>query len=677
MENLLIDTPQGKKLMPVYNYIDFPYPKEHETTTCRKAGKENVTYYNLTATFDIETTTICNTETPYAFMYHWQAYINGNVIFGRTYEEFTKFIDRLTITLGTNKQKRIVIYCHNLAYEFQFIKDFTGIDQIFCKDRKKPMYYVTPNGIEFRCSYFLSNMSLAKFCENSEGVTFFKLENQFNYKKLRTPSTKLTHTEKEYCYNDVAGLAQCIDYLMRDDNLATIPLTNTGYVRREYRKAMNTKENRKMFENTRLTVFQYKLLKDMFRGGNTHANRYYANTIMTDVDSYDISSSYPACIMLDYFPMTAFKTEEITSIEQLESLCKTKCVIMRVRFTNVSAKTNVAVPYIPISHAKGINLDKAVNDNGRVLQYPETFEMSLNEIDLEIINNTYDIEHMDLIECYTAERGKIPIELRQTMLQFFDAKTQLKYVAEKQYEMMKSKNRLNSTYGMMVTDPCHSEMLYSETDHTWKEIKPDIAESLDKFYKSKSNFLPYQWGIYVTSHARRRLQQMVDIVSLDLLYTDTDSIKFIGDHKAQFNAMNEQILAQCNANDIRAYSESDGIKHYLGVWDCETKKGLYKEFITLGAKKYAVRKYNGKIELTVSGLSKEKGSKELKSLEEFKIGKVFKDSGRTTSYYNESKIKQIKIKNETITTASNIGIVDTTYTLGVTDEYAKLLNIAI
>lgn len=89
--------------------------------------------------------------------------------------------------------------------------------------------------------------------------------------------------------------------------------------------------------------------------------------------------------------------------------------------------------------------------------------------------------------------------------------------------------------------------------------------------------------------------------------------------------------------------------------------------------------------VTVSGLSKEKGAAELargNGLDDFKIGKIFINSGRTVSYFNERDVHTIKVvdcygKECEFTTASNIAIVDTTYTLGISDEYAAVLGSCI
>ena len=93
------------------------------------------------------------------------------------------------------------------------------------------------------------------------------------------------------------------------DDLLTIPMTNTGYVRRSYKKAClgNTKHKsadrknskkeyekgieyrKKYLYKSKLNLEQYHLLTQAFRGGNTHANMMYAGSIVKNVYSFDIS----------------------------------------------------------------------------------------------------------------------------------------------------------------------------------------------------------------------------------------------------------------------------------------------------------------------------------------------------------------------------------------------------
>ena len=97
---------------------------------------------------------------------------------------------------------------------------------------------------------------------------------------------------------------------------------------------------------------------------------------------------------------------------------------------------------------------------------------------------------------------------------------------------------------------------------------------------------------------------------------------------------------------------------------------------TLGAKKYVYRQ-DGQLHLTVSGLDKKKGAKYLESIggvPAFNKGVVFTDSGRTTSYYNYTdNITTMNRDGYEWSNASNIAIVDSEYTLGITDSMLSII----
>ena len=204
-----------------------------------------INYLGIPCAFDIETTNIYELDNegkikkeprPYAYMYHWQFCMGEDVFFGRTWEELTNFFDWISYHLQLNHNFRLPVYVHNLSYEFQFMRRFFYVTDGFYRDIRKPLKALLNDSIELRDSYALSNMSLEKFCKNTANVIHYKLVDTYDYSKLRTPATPLTEEEEAYCYNDVRGLAECIREYMQHDSLAKIPMTSTGFVRREYRK---------------------------------------------------------------------------------------------------------------------------------------------------------------------------------------------------------------------------------------------------------------------------------------------------------------------------------------------------------------------------------------------------------------------------------------------------------
>lgn len=670
------------------NIYDFPYNRLNYKTI---QGKRGVEYIDAVATFDIETSTIKDKAESLregkdcyeGYMYHWQMCIEGYVCFGRTWDEFSLFIGNLKRKYLLNKKRRLVVYCHNLSYEFHFLYKLFLMDEIFATNPHKVIKCIMENVIEFRCSYLLSNMSLSKFIENTPNTHHYKGINDLDYRKIFTPGDELTLRERGYCYNDVLGLYECIKEKLKEDTLVTIPLTSTGYVRRDCRSAMRTKRgNRKNFEETALTLEQYQRLKKAFRGGNTASNRYRTNMILNNVSSYDIASSYPYVMMSELFPIGKFI--EIDDVEEynINKYNSKYCTVGRYIFSNIRVNSNciIAIPYIPV--AKCEKLKNITNYNGRILN-GEYIEIYLTNIDFDIIKEQYIWDELYVEEFMASKRGKLPAELRNIIIKYYKDKTLLKNVSGKEYEYSKAKNLLNSIYGMIVTDLLHDE--YSFNNGDWEIINNHSEKYLNKYYKNRNNFLPYQWGVYVTAYARRNLQKIIDIIGYDVIYCDTDSVKYVGCYDSEIEEVNKKIIEDNNNQDIKysVYNPKINSDVYMGVWDKETyrdksnnKYESYSQFITVGAKKYAYT-LGTECHVTVAGLNKKRGGEELEKkggIKEFKIDTVFFNSGRTVAYYNNDDIHLIKVKDIEIKTASNIAIVDTTYTLGMTDTMMSILN---
>lgn len=212
-----------------YNWDEFP------TEVLKKGHKKraNKKYLKNYGAFDIETTNI--DELLQSVMYIWQFQIDSNTtIIGRTWEEFQQFFQQLNDKIPSDAM--YVVLVHNLSFEFQFLKSIIDFQEVKAMDKRK-ILTATSGKVEFRCTYLHSNMSLRKYLENM-GVEHQKTE--LDYKKRRYSDTPLTDEELEYCVNDVRGLHEAYGIEMEKDgdDLYTIPLTSTGYIRREAKEAL-------------------------------------------------------------------------------------------------------------------------------------------------------------------------------------------------------------------------------------------------------------------------------------------------------------------------------------------------------------------------------------------------------------------------------------------------------
>lgn len=650
---------------------------------CKESKKRGISYLEIPCAFDIETTNIyqrdisghiCKEPRPFAFMYHWQFCLDDQVCFGRTWEEFQLLIETLQKRMNLDEKHRLVIFVHNLPFETQFMHRFINITDGFFRAERKPLKLVVDNCIEFRCSYALSNMTLQKFCENERDVKHYKLSGDaYDYNKIRTSIDELSDYEKAYCYNDVRGLCECIKSRMQEDTLASMPMTSTGYVRRECRiEVKKNKKNRRNLIDSRLNEEEYTMLrKGCFRGGNTHANANYVNQVIKNPEGDDIKSSYPWNMLNIFNDYPVGKWFDITTRSFYNRDLTGYVYMITIRVKNLHYIGNTGIPYIAASKTKYIHDTNTVLDNGRI-RFCSLAEMTLTNIDFEIMNAEYRYDDLWIGKIKCCKAGNINKELRSCILKYFHAKCELDGVEDKAYEYMKSKNRLNGIYGMSVM--AIDQDLYKYVDGQYEKKEQTLYESLEQFYKSRNSFLRYDQGVFVTANARKQLQEMLWTVGEDVIYCDTDSIKFIGDHQWQFDKKNEEIRAQADASG--AYCDISDRRIYLGVWEHEGKQfPTYEEFKTLGAKKYVVKE-NEIYKSTIAGVNKKAGAAFFNEhgIDSFKIGTKIENSGHLVAYYNDDEIHKIVVNHVEMTSASNVALVDDTYTIGVTEDYIDLLE---
>lgn len=672
-----------------YNYKDFPYYMLNtKALNCKRKSKKVKQYIYDFATFDIETTTIDpgGDLPPYGFMYHWQMDVCGLVVTGRRWEEWIIFMHRLENIFSLDYQRRFVVYIHNEGFEFQFIKDildkeFEGYE-VFARARRQPIHVTTHTGIEFRCSYLLTNMTLDNACKNEHGVVHPKAAGDLDYRKIRTADTPLDNTEFGYCISDVVSLYELIKQKMYNekDNLESIPMTSTGYVRRECRKAcLKNPRYHDFIKKLELSVPVYTLLKEAGRGGNTHANRYYSGRVWQDCDSYDVVSSYPAQMLLQKFPMTKFTAYgNIDNVEELHKLLGEYACLFRISFINLKVRKETPMPYIPIS--KALEHSNVRLDNGRVLK-ASYLKMTITDIDYGIIKSEYRWEGIAIEDMHISKYAYLPEELRGAVMDFFIQKTKLKdeikheaneeQIAFLDYLYAKSKNRLNGIFGMCYTDPVRLTITVKNGE--WVQEEPDMETALHKNTTSRNNFLYYAWGVWITCWARLWLENLINATNSNggvCIYVDTDSSKCMNVDKKLVEQLNEDIMKK--ADELGAYYDLNGKRYYMGIYEHENDEPI-RSFKTLGAKKYCYEDKAG-FHITISGVEKVKGAKEMKSIDNFVPGFIFRDAGGLTSYYNDEELHYIEVEGCRMLTGSNIGMVDSTYELGITNEYAEVIG---
>ena len=670
-----------------------------EESKKRRKSQNKHRVLNVYTAFDIETSTVWTNEDHslfdvHSFMYVWQFQIEEYTVKGRTWPEFFILLDVLKTAIEQIREENklpvnplLVVWVHNLAYEWQWISGYYNFtnDEVFFRDVRKPIYCRMFDTFELRCSYIQTNMSLSALCKQT-GVKQKLSGQKYDYDKIRFPWTELTPFEEEYTTVDVESLVKAMKYRVSrgGDNLQTVPLTSTGYVRRECKEAL--KNQFLDMRELKPAEKEYRLLRKAFRGGNTHANRYYVNQIVDNVYSYDISSSYPTQQLTQLFPVKPFRwleinhrTAEKRMARVLQFIGLGYAVVATYQFKNLRLKNHrEPIPYISLSRCQAMGTDdmEMILDNGRILDAGYV-EISLTEIDLEIVLDQYAFDSIDVIECMVAQKDYLPASYRAVIQDYYNKKTALKGddTEDGKYIYMKSKNMLNAVYGMSATDPVHQDIFYKDGDYKVSGYEDFTQDELLKLLKNAS--FPYQWGVYTTALARKQLQSAIKLCGDRIVYCDTDSVKVIGN--IDISRLNEKLKAK--AIQSKAYADDmKGERHYIGMFEPD---GHYDQFITQGAKRYAYMT-DGHIGVTVAGVSKKVNEKtgipfaveELKSLDRFRVGMTWRKAGGTISVYNDADDFDYTdpATGKTIHITKNVAIVPSTYVMTYAKDYRLLLN---
>ena len=654
-------------------------------------------YLNDIITFDIECTSAWIDETgqiitykkcmgndywnnlqPLALCYLWQCSVNDTVYYGRELESFTKVLDALP------EGVKVIIWVHNLSYEFQFLCNIFTWNKVFARLAHKPMKATCKEYpfVEFRCSYMLTRLSLASW---GKQLGVHKAVGDLDYDKLRTPLTPLTDEELHYGEMDCLVLYAGIqDYVKKYKMQHRIPLTQTGTVRREVKDLLVKDKQyvRHMKKLVPKSPEEYKRLQNVFAGGYTHANQMYSGKLVDEyIEHYDFASSYPAVMFCEKYPMEAWYYNGNNRIPVNDDTFDHTAHIFYLQFTKIESISFNTY----IQQSRCICYNPKV-DNGRIL-YADALEIYCTEQDWITIRNNYRWDTLKVVRVWRSEKEYLPRPFLQYILELYGNKTSLKDVPGQEDLYMQSKQYINSLFGMMVTALIQSDVMFDGGEWNIKKLTAeDVQKKLNKLRdfhdKNRRYFLSYSWGCWVTAYARRNLWECMESCDHDILYCDTDSIFVRG--RQDFSWYNEKITEKirksCEYNnldfELTRPLTPEGKAKPLGIF---TKEPDCTQFKTLGAKRYVERRAtDNKLHLTVSGINKDAVELLNDNIDNFKDGFDFNMDAdcvhKKLSVYLDD-IPEVTYPDGYVSKYKyGINMRNTGYVLSITDEYKLLIK---
>lgn len=663
-------------------------------------AKKKVHYVEHLAAFDIETSSYMDEGVKKAVVYSYALAIDDTIYHARRADEFFSLLENIAADMNLSLDNRLVVYVHNEAYEWQFIKHYMTWDSAFAiASERRIARAVTTLGFEFRCSYILTNKPL-EVVGNDVGVK--KMVGDIDHTKIRNSITPLSDEEMGYIDNDVRILIEFERQALAQEGgtieqaLRSIPITITGYVRRHMRKvALADPYYQELISDLTLNEETYALARHSYQGGYTHANSTLMGQECGETVAVDLASSYPSSMLQFTYPMSTFHnmSYEFTP-EDLD-----KC-IGHVHFF-VSFVANEAVsryPFPYISRSKVISITDPVVDNGRVFSATRMC-LTMTDVDWQIFRRCYDVESIEIANVMVASADYLPAAITDSIVSMYGDKTALKGVAGQEVNYQNAKVNVNGVYGSVSMDPVRIEYEFNAEDGSFTANVPSIEEAISKYNKSRNRYLYYPWAAWVTAYSRYvLLMTMYDLIDagVTVMYCDTDSIYHKPTPKAQaiIDRVNNEVRERLSTamhyrwfyasdeevEDALAPKDTKGVRHHIGLFEVD---GHYDNFKTLGAKRYAVEK-DGEFKITVAGLSKKAASyiKEIGGMDAFVDGLTIpaEKSGRLTHTYSEETVRDMVtdyLGNTCLMEQHGyIHLEPSPYVLTVSDDYTRFVQSA-
>lgn len=610
-----------------------------------------------------------------------QVLFNGQYHFFRYPEELVKWYEKLYKELklypSQKFKKKLITFIHNASYDLSYLipyldqlPDFGYSNQGIIESPNKFLTYIR-GSLEFRCSYQLSGMSLAKWSKEM-GIEHKKQVGLYDYDAVLYPDSKLDEDSQKYDLYDVLSMKECLDKQLsyHNDTLISIPYTSTGYIRRTLRRSCNKEKyyRNEYFFNNRLNPELYDYMLKSYAGGMTHNNRYYRDMVIRINKTYnyingikirvknighrDFKSHYPTQMTCYTFPLGVpqliYKSDMgfPMSIEEILGFYPQFSSMSVIRFYKAKLKDRkISMPFMQFSKCYESEFDFKLLDNGRILNAEGEWVMYVDNLTLQILSEQYDLDY-EVIEVYRMLNKPLPDCIIRVIDKYFKGKSDKKNLVheltekfgkldpqtiEAEFELMQDKKGLNSIYGCTATNPLREQYELDENfgfvlTQSYKELE-SIEEGLTQYYKGRNNFLAYQVGVWVTARARYELYEYIKAIGYEkCLYCDTDSIFYIKDKET------EKAIEALNAEKRKTahfVTLDNGKREYYDEFtaepDCKAFKGLH-------SKCYGVVTSKG-LELTIAGVPartlidiNEKGEPVYYSREEELRGKVKNDT---------------------------------------------------
>lgn len=479
--------------------------------------RSKISYCDQPVFLDCETAWNHDSETPKCWIVSIQVLFDDHYHLFRKPEELMNWYLEKIEQMNLTNERRLITYIHNASYDLSYLAPYIQM-YLPDKDKRFGIYdgankIITYNQgcLEFKCSYLLSGVSLAKWSSDMN-IEHPKKIGLYDYNKILYQDSDLNENELEYDKLDVISMSECFkkQLQLHDDLITTVPLTSTGYSRRMLRKSCDNQYYRnEYFYDNRIDTHTLLFNVNSYAGGYTHNNRHKKSKVIIHprLKHRDFRSHYPTQIrkmlgpwgkadvyyhITDHEEYKSFHGHYI-NISDILKLSPEYTTISHIRFYDMSLKDRkISMPFMQVSKIfnshrilkdgdKEIVTDspaRIMKDNGRVLAMVNNddecgyFETYIDNYTLQIIKEQYNIRYK-VIEVVRIKNKPCPKEVADVIDKLFADKSNYKIIHKKclklygefdertieaAQKLMAAKKLLNAIYGVFATFPIREEM---------------------------------------------------------------------------------------------------------------------------------------------------------------------------------------------------------------------------
>lgn len=320
------------------------------------------------------------------------------------------------------------------------------------------------------------------------------------------------------------------------------------------------------------TIEEYELMFNLNRASFYYTNSDYFNKIVAGIKSYDISSSHIGFMSREKFPSSSFKKVE----SNFQSVIKDEKKGWMGCFCFDDLKYKVDLPI-----NKGFWIERVCDEAGIATN---SYCVYLTNIDIKWFKQIFSWSKVYVWELYECRMDFLPKEYINMIDSLYQNKN-----AQKKGTFGKEicKFRAELPFGQSIKKVEYDgELKYNEKLDCFEIIdtKPlDIDEIRKKLIRRG---IPVQVGLWTVAYSRLELVNIILKIGIEnIVYADTDCVKFIGDKgEAILKERNKEIDQKIKENKSNCYQ----LNEKLGRWEkedvCAIKVIGVKWYMTIDSK---------------------------------------------------------------------------------------------